>query len=175
MVKTTRLKQIGIAAGVALCLSQPALANDPGCASSAAVDAFSIRDLQSRLMVAGLACGQRASYNAFVAVHESKLAAAGQRLIDHFKKTGSGLRDLDTHVTRAANAAAQRHGQGRDAYCAEAALMFRDLLEVSSAPLVQIARRATFASVPKPVACMAKAPTDDVDAFVISTSGQAAE
>lgn len=174
MIKTIGLKKIGIATGVLLCLSQPSFAQEPGCASTAAVDAFSVRDLQSRLMVAGLACGQRASYNTFVSAHEGKLAVAGQSLIAYFKKVGSGTRGLDKHVTRAANAAARRHGQDRDAYCAEAALIFRDLLEVSSAPLVQIARRATFTSVPKPPACMTKAPTD-ADAFVVSGKDQATE
>jgi len=162
--KNTRLKWFAIVPGLAMCMAQPVLASDVGCANIAAVDAFSVRDLQSRLMVAGLACGQRASYNAFVAVHESRLAQAGQRLINYFNANGNGVRDLDKHVTRAANAAARRHGLDRDAFCAEAALLFRDLLEVSSAPLVQVARRATLESVPKPTACMAKAP-DNADAF----------
>lgn len=169
MIKTTGFKKIGIATGIVLCLSQPALADNPSCAGTAAVDAFSVRDLQSRLMVAGLACGQRASYNAFVAVHEGRLAMAGTRLIAYFKATGNGMKDVDKHVTRAANAAARRHGRDRDTFCAEAALLFRDLLEVSSAPLVQVARRATLESVPKPSACIEKAPAN-ADAFSISKS-----
>lgn len=168
-LKQARLRRIALATGLALCFGQPVLADDAGCASVAAVDAFSVRDLQSRLMVAGLACGQRASYNTFVAVHEGRLAIAGQRLITYFRAKGNGTRDLDRHVTRAANAAARRHGRDRDGFCAEAALLFRDLLEVSSAPLVQVARRATLESVPKPTACMAKAPAD-ADAFGISKS-----
>lgn len=174
MSRLSPFKKLSIATCFVMGLSQPVSASDQGCASAAAADAFSVRDLQSRLMVAGLACGQRASYNTFVAVHESKLAVAGQRLIAYFKETGNGTRDLDRHVTRAANAAARRHGQDRDTYCAEAAQLFRDLLEVSSAPLVQIARRATFASVPKPTACMAKAPAD-ADAFGVSKRDQVIE
>lgn len=164
-----KFKEIGVAACLVIGLGQPVLASEAGCTNVAAADAFSVRDLQSRLMVAGLACGQRASYNTFVAVHESKLAVAGQRLISYFRENGNGVRDLDRHVTRAANAAARTHGLDRDTYCAEAAQLFRDLLEVSSAPLVQVARRATFTSVPKPAACIAKAPTE-ADAFTISNT-----
>lgn len=163
------VKKASLAACLVIGLAQPVLASDAGCTNTAAADAFSVRDLQSRLMVAGLACGQRASYNKFVGVYEGKLALAGQRLISYFREHGNGVRDLDRHVTRAANAAARTHGLDRDAYCAEAAQLFDDLLDASSASLVQVARRATFTAVPKPTVCMAKAPAE-ADAFVVSES-----
>ena len=170
---------IGLAALAAVCLTQPAVAAEAICASPADVDAFVIRDLQSRLMIAGLACGQRNSYTAFVTAHKPALGGAGRRLINYFRATGNGTRALDTHVTRAANAASLRHSENRDAFCAETAQLFQELLGEAKRSLVQVARAATLRSVTKPMVCMAQSETikasADADTLVVSESYVAAE
>lgn len=160
----TKFKIIGVAAVVAVLSSQPVSAEDAPCARASDVDAFVIRDLQSQLMVAGLACGQRAAYNSFVAIHEKELGRAGRRLKDYFKSKAEGVRSLDRHVTGAANAASRLHSKNRQAFCAQTAQLFRELLGESARSITNIARTSLLKSVAKPVACMAKAPTA-VDAF----------
>ena len=150
---------IGFVTVVAVTLSPPALAADAACARAIDVEAFVIRDLQSRLMVAGLACGQRAPYNAFAMLYKTELVRSGRRLVNYFGAESDGRRALDTHVTRAANAASLRHSENRAAYCAQTAQLFRDLLGASKQSLTQVAQAARLRSVIKPVACKAKAPT----------------
>jgi len=163
MPKRITGKIVGLAAIMAVTVTYPSHAEDSGCARVTDVDAFIIRDLQSRLMVAGLACGQRAAYNSFVALHETELGRAGGRLKEYFRKHSGGQRALDTHVTRSANAASMRLSENRDVYCARTAELFRDLLGESKTAIVNVVRGVPLRSVEKPTACMAKAPTD-VDA-----------
>lgn len=159
MRKRFKVGMIGLLAATAVLVVVPAYADEGSCARTTDVDAFVIRDLQSRLMVAGLACGQRAAYNSFVAVHQKDLSRAGQKLRDYFISQAQGTRSLDRHVTRAANAASRRHSENRDAFCAQTAQLFRQLVGESVGSLTKIAYAASLKSVPKPVACMAKAPT----------------
>mgnify|MGYP006440317059 CR=1 FL=1 len=165
---------LGLAVVVMVAICPSADATEARCASAADVDAFAIRDLQSRLMVAGLACGQRAPYNAFVAIHKSGLDRSARQLIEYFRANTGGVRALDAPVTRAANAASLRHGESQGAYCAQTAQLFRDLVGGSKRSLSQVARNAKLKSVTKPVACTAKAPTN-ADALVIVDSNSITE
>ncbi|NKB43757.1 MAG: hypothetical protein GKS03_05705 [Alphaproteobacteria bacterium] len=150
---------IGFIAVAAIALSPSARADGEVCARAADVEAFVIRDLQSQLMVAGLACGQRAPYNAFATLYETELVSSGNRLVDYFNSRSTGKPALDAHVTRAANAASLRHSENREAYCAQTAQFFRDLLGATERSLIQVAETAKLRSVTKPVLCKAKAPT----------------
>ena len=127
-----------------------------GCASAEDVDAFAMRDLQSRLMVAGLACGQRDSYNAFVNAHQTVLARTGARLKSYFLTNEDGIQALDRHVTRVANVAARTHGLQRAAFCAQTAALFDQLKGADQGALVRVARQSDFRTVAKPAVCMAE-------------------
>lgn len=174
MRKRIRASVYGFAIVATIAFSPSAHATEVPCARAADVDAFVIRDLQSRLMVAGLACGQRAPYNAFVAIHKSDLGRSARRLIDYFRTNNGDVRALDAHVTRAANAASLRHSENRDAYCAQTAQIFRDLLGESKRSLIQVARNAKLKSVIKPAACTESAPANAY-ALVIVDSNSVAE
>ncbi len=141
---------------MAVLAATPSIAADT-CASTADAEAFAMRDLQSRLMVAGLACGQREAYNAFVKGHQSVLARTGARLKDYFLTRADGVQALDRHVTRVANVAARTHGRERDAFCAETAVLFKQLVEADRQALVRAARQFGFRSVQKPQVCSADA------------------
>lgn len=160
MPKGVTGKLVGLAAIMAVTVTYPGHAEDSGCARVTDVDAFVIRDLQSRLMVAGLACGQRAAYNSFVALHETELGRAGRRLKDYFREHSGGQGALDRHVTRSANAASLRLSEDRDLYCARTAALFRDLLGETKTAVANVARSVPLRSVEKPTACMAKAPAN---------------
>lgn len=160
MPKRVTGKLVGLAAILSVAVIYPSYAEDGGCARATDVDAFVIRDLQSRLMVAGLACGQRAAYNSFVVLHESELGRAGRRLREYFREHSGGQRALDRHVTRSANAASMRMSEDRDLYCTRTAALFRDLLGETKTAVANVARGVPLRSVEKPTACMAKAPAD---------------
>src|SRR5688572_13566546 len=68
------------------------------CITAEEATAFSLRHLQSRLMVAGLACNQRDAYNNFVESFRPPLADAGADLIAYFQRTGGGQSALNRHV-----------------------------------------------------------------------------
>ena len=144
-------------------------ANNP-CANPETADAFAVRDLQSQLLVAGLACGQRKAYNAFIAHHAVKLGQAGSRLIVYFEKIVDGQRLLDTHVTRAANAAAQVHAQDQDTFCQSTANLYRQLVGASAASLVQTARTFQMRAVEKPEICAISTPASNSNTMKIKAS-----
>ena len=84
----------------------PAGASDlTTCITAEEATAFSLRHLQSRLMVAALACNQRDAYNNFVESFRPPLADAGADLISYFQRTGGGQNALNRHVTELANVA----------------------------------------------------------------------
>ncbi|MEQ9445590.1 MAG: hypothetical protein RJS98_08500 [Rhodospirillaceae bacterium] len=174
MRRAQKMSLLGAVALASSLVTPPTLAADMNCANPATVDAFTVRDLQSRLTVAGLACGQRTSYNAFVKAYESDLGRSGRNLVAHFRAGGNGVRALDSHVTHAANAASLWHSKDSEAFCAESARLFRDLLSESKRSLMQVARTAMLPSVQKPVVCTAEAstPADDPETSLVNYSAQ---
>jgi hypothetical protein len=97
------------------------------CASADEVEAFRLRHLQSRLMVAGLSCGQKDAYNTFVTRHKPDLGRFGPRLIAYYKRSGGGDAALNRYVTELANAAASIRSDDPMAFCAHAWNMFWEL------------------------------------------------
>lgn len=96
----------------------PASADDLSmCVSAKEATSFALRHLQSRLMVAGLACNQRDAYNAFVESFRPPLADAGADLIAYFQRSGGGQAALNRHVTELANVAGLNRAEDPEAFC----------------------------------------------------------
>jgi len=153
------IKAVLAATAIAVLTTGPVSAADD-CATAADVEAFAMRDLQSRLMVAGLACGQRDAYNVFIETHQTSITRTGARLKSYFLSRGEGVAAIDRHVTRVANAAARTHGLERDAFCTQTASLFKELQDIDQRGLVRIARQSGFRSVTKPSVCTADAPSE---------------
>jgi hypothetical protein len=97
------------------------------CGSLEEAEAFRLRHLQSRLMVAALGCNQQAAYNAFVEHFRPTLAAAGGRIIAYFVRTGGGQAALNRHITELANSAGLSRAEDPDGYCKGAWELFWSL------------------------------------------------
>ncbi len=115
--------------------------------------AFDVRHLQSRFMVAALACNQRDAYNEFVTRFRPYLMDAGDHLIGYFKRTGRGQSAVNKHVTDLANAAGLRRAENPASYCTQAWNLFWSLRQ---APLdiARIAATNPIQSVARPSVCI---------------------
>ncbi|MGE4065057.1 MAG: hypothetical protein AB7E79_16955 [Rhodospirillaceae bacterium] len=122
----------------AVCAAMPALPAYAGdlsiCMTRQEATAFSLRQLQSRLMVAALSCNQRDAYNNFVETFRPPLADAGAGLISYFQRTGGGQTALNRHITELANVAGLYRAEDPEGFCQETWNMFL-LLEEDPAAL----------------------------------------
>lgn len=128
----------GLIRAVAVCgiltAAIPAVAGDLStCITAREAAAFSLRHLQSRLMVAGLACNQRDAYNNFVEAFRPPLANAGADLIGYFQRAGGGQAALNRHVTELANVAGLHRAEDPEGFCQETWNMFLLLQEEPAA------------------------------------------
>lgn len=136
----------------------PARAGDlTTCITAEEATAFSLRHLQSRLMVAGLSCNQRDAYNNFVEAFRPPLADAGADFIAYFQRTGGGQTALNRHVTELANVAGLSRAENPDGFCQETWNMFLMLQEEPSA-LEPLAISHMMHSAGAPALCAAPAP-----------------
>jgi len=136
--------------GLALTLgivSQPASATSTAGWSQADRSAATVREFQTRLMVAALRCRAAgidvlASYNQFIAADRAEIAAANDRLKVHFKSASpaSGDRDYDRYTTSLANGFAGE--QWSPDSCDGAARLAREAAR-SSGNLLAVAARDT--------------------------------
>lgn len=94
------------------------------CATVQEAAAFSLRHLQSRLMVAALSCNQRDAYNNFVETFRPPLADAGAGLISYFQRSGGGQTALNRHITELANVAGLYRASDPEGFCRETWNMF---------------------------------------------------
>ncbi|MGB0684125.1 MAG: hypothetical protein ACPGOV_15570 [Magnetovibrionaceae bacterium] len=105
------------------------------------------RLLQTELMVAAFACGQRADYNTFASKHGSALAHQGKNLKAAFQAQAGGTKALNSFVTRLANQASRQHQTDPGAFCHRAHQAFDRLGSMSrqsrSLPIT-IDRAATY-------------------------------
>lgn len=124
----------------------------PVCASEAEAQAFRLRHLQSRLMVAGLACNQQSAYGTLVERFRERLAAAGGHVIGYFQRTGAGDHGLNKHITDLANAAGILRATVPEDYCAETWSIFLTLADHPD-DLEVLAAAHTLASVAQPRQC----------------------
>ncbi len=100
------------------------------CARPHERTALSSRVLQTELMVAALCCGNRPLYNAFVTKFRGELVKQGRSLRSFFQRHhgGGGEENLNSFITRLANEASRRSNAERAGFCAQASLLFRQLL-----------------------------------------------
>ena len=126
---TFRLLLAGLAAGIA----GPAIAQS--CVQASERTAFDVRALQSQLMVAALACGRDADYNAFVRKFQGDLGRSYHTIAGHFRRTSgaAGQRELDAYITTLANAQSQDSIRQGSFYCPQVAPLFPLALAQSNA------------------------------------------
>lgn len=149
---------IGAAAVCGIAATVPAQAGDLStCMTAQEARAFSLRHLQSRLMVAGLACNQRDAYNNFVESFRPGLADAGTDLIGYFQRTGGGQTALNRHVTELANVAGLYRASSPEEFCQETWNMFLLLAEEPTALDTQAVAHV-MKDAGAPALCVAPAP-----------------
>ena len=103
--------------GLAALTAGPAFAQ--ACLQPAEQTAFHVRALQSQLMVAALACGRDADYNAFVRKFQRDLQGAYNGIQSHYRRTSraAAQRELDNYITVLANAQSQDSIRAGSHYC----------------------------------------------------------
>lgn len=121
------------------------------CVSADEATAFRLRHLQSRLMVAGLSCGQKDAYNTFVNTHKITLGDYGPHLIKYYNRTG-GQAALNKYVTDLANAAASIRSDDPVAFCTHTWSMFLGLAETPD-ELLNVAAANPLPAVSQPAPC----------------------
>lgn len=131
MTRTFRKRSLVRGLGIVLIgASLGGAAQAANCASSTERDSFTVRTLQTQLMVAALSCGAREQYNAFVLRYRPHLADHGHTLKRYFKRAfgRSSQRQLDHYVTELANVSSQVSNGDRAAFCARSAQYLDALL-----------------------------------------------
>ena len=151
---TTRAAILAAAiAGLGLAFPAESRAAEAGiCVSSDEADAFRLRHLQSRLMVAALGCNQQGAYNTFVERFRADLVSAGGNLTGYFHRTGAGQAGLNTHITRLANAAGLARAQNPEAFCKQSWDLFWSL-EQEPMALGLIAEANPLVAISQPLSC----------------------
>lgn len=138
------------------------------CITAEEARAFSLRHLQSRLMVAGLACNQRDAYNNFVESFRPPLADAGADLIGYFQRTGGGQAALNRHVTELANVAGLHRAEDPEGFCQETWSMFL-LLQEEPAELEEQAIAHVMKEAGAPALCAPAIPAPSLEITVGAT------
>ena len=105
-------------------------AHAAACADAEEQTVLQTRILQTELMVGALSCGKRDLYNQFVEKFKPVLADRGTtlRLLFQKRHASGAKRELDSFITRMANAASRRSFEQPDGYCAQSARMFKRAL-----------------------------------------------
>lgn len=137
-----------------LAFSPPAFA--ASCVKSSEATAFSLRHLQSRLMVAALSCNQRDAYNAFVSRFQSELADGGRNLIAYFERNG-GHTALNAYITEIANAAGLDRAADPHGFCEQTWEVFASLTEAPQ-NLALIAQSNVMEAIATPLSCQPDTP-----------------
>lgn len=133
------------------------------CTAAEEASAFNLRDLQSRFMVAALACNQQDAYNKFALRFQPHLINAGDRLMDYFTRIGRGPRAGNKHITDAANAAGLERAESPISYCTKTWNLFWTL-EQAPLELAKTAAANLIATVSRPVACVST--SENAETFV---------
>jgi len=108
----------------------PALAAPP-CATDREAEALRVRALQSKLMVAALACGDHGRYDAFIERFEQTLSVEGRVMVDYFARRHGGKRIsrvVDDYVTTQANQHSLDSMTNRSDFCQDASQTFDSLM-----------------------------------------------
>ena len=139
------------------------------CVTADEANAFDLRHLQSRFMVAALACNQRDAYNKFVTRFRPNLMDAGGLLIRYFKRTGGGPAAVNRQMTALANAAGLRRAENPTSYCGKTWNLYW-LLEQTPLDLAKIAATNTIGAVLRPSVCVAAASANQDSATATGVS-----
>jgi len=151
-IRLPRLARTAAAVAMAAAIMSPlSAAAAMKCLTPAEEAAFQLRHLQSRLMLAGLACNQRDAYNTFVVRFRDELGAGGSHLITYFQQSG-GPAALNRHVTEIANGAGLTRAEDPQAFCDAT---WRTFWELEQAPHTLPVHAATslVPTVALPAAC----------------------
>jgi hypothetical protein len=150
-----RLKRVTVALAALLSTApmaaMPLQAAELHCASLEEAEAFRLRHLQSRLMVAALGCNQQAAYNTFVEHFRPTLAGAGGTITQYFKRIGGGQPALNRHITELANAAGLSRAENPNGFCKQTWELFWSL-EQDPRTLSKIAE-TNLLTTPQPKSC----------------------
>lgn len=154
MRRTSRVALGGLALALCIVAHSASAASTAGW-SEADRSAATIREFQTRLMVAALRCRAAginllASYNQFIAADRAELTAANDRLKTHFKSANpvGGDRDYDRYTTSLANGSAGE--QWSPESCDRAARLAREAAASSGNLLAVAARTSEVADAPPP-------------------------
>jgi hypothetical protein len=127
----TSFRSILAGLGALAIASSPALAA-PQCVQPAEKAALDIRALQSRLMVAAIACRQEDAYNAFVRHHQRDLGGAYNQAEGHFRRLhggGQGRTRFNQYDTVLANAQSEEGIRaGGSLFCRDTQIFFREAM-----------------------------------------------
>ena len=110
------------------------------CARSREQIAIYTAELRAQLMVAALSCGQQGRYNSFVTRFQHELSTHGRALRLQFKRQygAAGDRHLNEFMTRLANRQSRRSAKARAPFCAQATVLFHQLLDEPRLSLVGV-------------------------------------
>jgi hypothetical protein len=134
-----------LAGSMALAAWSPAQAT---CARESEVTAFSMRALQSRLMVTALTCDMYDQYNTFVLRHRGALDGSRRTLVSYFGRAGGGERAFNSYDTDLANVQSTDSTRRGSLFCADMRPVFAEVLGLPNATEVQ--RYAVAKSLPQP-------------------------
>lgn len=145
--------------GIAAMMAGPAIAQT--CLQPAERTAFEVRAFQSQLMVAALACGRDADYNAFVRRFNGELASSYRTVQGHFRRTAGGQhqRALDNFITQLANEQSQDGIRAGSHYCPLIAPLFQvAMAQPNAAALAEVAQERNVLNPIAAPTCPASAP-----------------
>lgn len=154
IVTSASRRLIATALTALLAFSAPAFA--VSCVKTDESTAFSLRHLQSRLMVAALSCNQREAYNAFMTRFQPALADGGRNLVAYFDRNG-GRTALNSYVTQIANAAALDRASDPRGFCEQTWEVFTSLADAPQ-NLELIAQSNVMDATATPVSCQRDTP-----------------
>ena len=120
---------------------------DDLCAKEALRKAIILRSMQSKLMVAALACdGAQSRYNNFALKYQKALGKNGSLIMGYFKcKAGKkATAQFDKMITKIANLASALNSENHADFCDEAQGVFDELEEGEQNELEGIASRHSF-------------------------------
>ncbi len=141
--------------------TSPALAAD--CVSPKEDISLQTRTLQTELMVAALTCNEAARYNAFVKSYRPQLMESHTDISGYFKRTNArgAETELNSFMTKLANASSLRSAQDKASFCANAKEIFNATLKPGGVDLTSYVQTVDAAQTHGLKACQrdAKAPT----------------
>lgn len=128
-----------VAAFCGMAIAAPAIANT--CLRPEERQVFDMFALRSYLMVSGLQCQKRDSYNQFMRTYGSDVAASNRVVQAHFTRAhgGQGRTRFDSYNTSLANEHSEDAIRGGSFFCRDAETLFTTVLATPAAQLPQLA------------------------------------